>query len=317
MLTDVILLWDELRAESSSVGKHMERLVRPDSEVEIVLGAGGDQCALSVSAVFPADWNKTVRLPNCLTCSLMQDRSFQTARFQLRDDVFEDIFIWFSQDVVNRLESCSVESAVQVLQDALAEWEEAFMIQPDRGMSRQAQQGLFAEIFFLKEILLCEHPEEGLLGWHSQNSVHDFQIGEAAWEVKSFGGRRMEVRISSEDQLDYVGLETLVLAVVGLKVSEEAGASVTDIVGQLVRKVGNNREQLMHLKTGLAKYGYIDESSVIQKYLFTPRSVFEYAVTDGFPRITSRNIPSAVHDVKYTLSLGSLETHLIKPVIEY
>jgi hypothetical protein len=317
MLTDVVQLWEELSTEADTTGKYLERLIRPDSDIEIVLGSGSGRIALTIAADFPSDWNRQLQVPNCMSCELTQGREISKAKLQLKAGELKDIFVWFSQDVANRMEGGTAQTVPGLLSQALVEWAEAFRVDPEKGMSRQAQQGLFAELFFLEEVLLPEYSADALLAWHSQNSVHDFQIEQTAWEVKSFGGRRMEVRISSEDQLDTIGLSKLILSVVGLKVSEEAGASVGEIVDRLISRCVSDTALSAHFKTGLAKYGYVDRSSIVHEYFFTPRLLAEYEVTNGFPRITSRNIPSAVSDVHYALSLASLEKYLDKPMVEF
>lgn len=316
MLTDVVELWGELSSESDATGKYLERLIRPESEIEIVLGYGNGRIALLLQADFPYGWNKNIQLPNCMSCELNVNGVSPKVTLQLKADQLKDIFVWFTQDVANRLEGCTSQNAPDLLMQALVEWADAFRVNPEKGMARTAQQGLFAEMFFLENVLLPEFSTDAFLAWHSQNSVHDFQIEKTAWEVKSFGGRRMEVHISSEDQLDDIGLTKLTLSVLGLKVSEDAGTSVIEIVDRLIELCGSDSTLLLHFKAGLAKYGYIDKSSIVHEYFFTPRLIAEYAVTDVFPKIVSRSLPSAISNVKYLLSLASLEEHLTKPMIE-
>jgi hypothetical protein len=317
MLTDVVQLWEELSIESDATGKYLERLIRPDGEIEIVLGYGDGRIALIIAADFPSDWSRHLQVPNCMSCELAPGVKASKVKFKLKTSNLKEIFAWFSQDVANRLEGYTAQAVPDLLSQALVEWAEAFRVDSEKGMSRQAQQGLFGELFFLEEILLPEYSTDALLAWHSQNSVHDFQIDQTAWEVKSFGGRRMEVRISSEDQLDTIGLRRLILAVVGLKISEEAGSSVSEIVDRLVGRCGSDSTMLAYFKTSLAKYGYVDELSIVHEYFFTPRLVAEYAIEDSFPRITSHDIPSAISNVNYALSLASLERYLTKPMTEF
>ena len=315
MLTDVISLWEDLRRECQATGQTLERLVRPDSDVEIVLYKGPDDCSLVISPGFSSDWYKSVRTPTCIVCSPATARGPGPLAINLRDKSFEGIFVWFSQDIANRLYDCKVDDAPEVLAHGLTEWAEAFKVLPDSGMSRQAQQGLFAELLFLETVLIDRDLGKGILSWNSQNSVHDFQIGSNAWEVKSFGGRRQEVRISSEDQLDTIGLDSLFLVAVGLKVSETAGTTVMEIVDRLMCRLEDKTDLQLHFRTGLAKYGFIDESSIHQTFYFTPKSLAQYCVEDDFPRIVGSDIPSAVHNVKYALSLASLEHHVAEPIV--
>jgi hypothetical protein len=317
MLTDVISLWEELSRECDATGQTMERLVRPDSDFEIVLRKGEHGCSLIVGASTTDKLATSTKIPACMTCALDRSRGSDAIQIALRNMSYEPIFIWFSQDLANRLIDRSASEAEEVLEQCLAEWSEAFRVVPDSGMRRQAQQGLFAELLFLESILMAKDVDSGILAWNSQNSVHDFQIGATAWEVKSFGGRREEVRISSEDQLDCAGLESLILVVVSLKVSDKSGTTLSEIVDRLFSFIGKGTDLDLHFRTGLAKYGYVDEASIHETFYFTPRTLAQYQVDDDFPRITGSSLPSAIHNVKYALSLSSLEHHVAEPTIHY
>lgn len=317
MLTDVISLWEELSRECEATGQTLERLVRPDSDVEIVLRKGGHGCSLIVGASTTDNISGSARIPACMTCASEKSRGSDAIQIALRNMSYEPIFVWFSQDLANRLIGISAAEAEGVLEQCLSEWADAFRVAPETGMRRPAQQGLFAELLFLESILMAKDVESGILAWNSQNSVHDFQIGATAWEVKSFGGRREEVRISSEDQLDSTGLESLILIAVGLKVSDKSGTTVPDIVDRILSKVSQGTDLDLHLRTGLAKYGYVDESSIHEIFYFTPRSLAQYRVDDDFPRIIGVHLPSAIHSVRYSLSLSSLEDHVAEPTFRY
>ena len=317
MLTDVVKLWESLKLESSHTGKYLERLVRPDIEVEMVLGKGPERCTFNITGKFAEGWDQQIRVPNCISCTLIGSAGVQQARLELRDEKLEDIFVWFSQDVANRIGKCTPANVAVTLEETLSEWSYAFRLQPRDGMSREAQQGLFAELLFFEEVLSAYSAAENIMAWRSQDSVHDFQLGESAWEVKSFAGRRPEVRISNEEQLDSTGLKELTLAVVRLKVSQDSGASVDQIVERVRQKISHSRAAVLHFQTGLAKYGYIDESSLVTKFFFTPRSLAQYSVTDDFPRIIGGSIPTAIYNVKYVLSLDALEAYLSGSVVEF
>ena len=317
MLTDVVELWSDLQRESTDSSRYLERLIRPDSHVQFILGFGNDRATIKICANYPPDWEKSIQTPSCLSCDVKIDEPLSIATFRYNNNAPIDIFIWFSQDLANRLEDADSHSAPEIIGDSLEEWAEAFKVDVERGMSRQAQQGLFAELFYMDQVLVNDFGPKALLGWHSQNAVHDFQIDGTAWEVKSYAGRRMEVHISSEAQLDTVGLRGLTLAVVGLKISEESGMCINEIVEAFLERYAEDQTLVSLFRTGLAKYGYIDDSSIVHTYYFNPRHISEYSITGDFPRIIASDIPSSIFNVKYTLSLSSLEEFLTKPMIEY
>lgn len=317
MLTDVISLWEELSRESEATGQTLERLVRPDSDIEIILTKGEHGVSLIVGVSSTDKIAHSTTIPACMTCGLDSGREFKAVEMVLRNISYEPIFIWFSQDLANRLIGRSANEAEDILEQCLSEWAEAFRVIPDIGMGRQAQQGLFAELLFLESVLMAKDIESGILAWNSQNSIHDFQIGTTAWEVKSFGGRREEVTISSEDQLDSTGLDSLILVVICVKVSEKSGMTVPEVADRILSRIADRTDLDLHFRTRLAKYGYVDESSIRETFFFTPRTLAQYNVDGDFPRITGGSLPSAIHNVRYALSLSSLEHHVAEPTIHY
>ncbi|WP_405232524.1 PD-(D/E)XK motif protein [Lentisalinibacter salinarum] len=317
MWTDVITLWDQLRKEAEDTGQSLERLVRADCDVEVLLQKGPRDFAVRIATVFPENWERMATIPQCMRASISDHAPNRGLRLRVRDPDFEEIFVWFTQDLANHLYDAKSQTAPETVEEVLGKWSAAFRTSAAEGLSRQAQQGLFAELLFLDRILLEDYPESAVSGWNSQHSTHDFQIGDRAWEVKSFAGRRLEVRISGEDQLDATGLAELFLTVIALRIDEQVGISVDELVDKLTDRLGANREALLAFRTGLAKYGYIDQSSIVDMFFFTPKTLSQYCVTDSFPKLTRSDLPSSIHDVRYKLSLSALEEFLAGPLIDF
>jgi hypothetical protein len=282
---------------------------------EIILGYRPGLCKLILGTRVPSNEIDELPLPRCVGVHQSHGLKGDRTEIRLDDPDFEALFIWLAQDVANRLRGLQGDELSKELTRVFHEWVEAFRLRPEDGLSRIAQQGLFAELFFLQTVLIPRESVNAVTAWKSQHAVHDFQIGDYAWEVKSNAGRRPEVTITSEQQLDPAGLSDLRLVVLELRVSEEAGTAVSELIKALNKELEHDLSLIKYFHTALAKYGYLSDRSIKKQYFFTPRRLSEYLVTESFPSITRRDLPLAVHSVSYRLSLGSLDIHLAGPAV--
>ena len=180
-------------------------------------------------------------------------------------------------------------------------------------LSPEEQKGLIGELLVLERILL-PHVEASaaVTAWRGPlGSPKDFEIGRVAIEVKARrGGATPTVAITSEDQLDESGVDSLFLYVVEL---DEAPEDATD--GVTVREVADRvYEQLYSLDPGAAG---VFESLILaagvraeddysnSHWLEGPSRV--YLVTGEFPRIARSDVRPGVSYVRYTVSLDDCE----------
>lgn len=149
-----------------------------------------------------------------------------------------------------------------------------------------------------------------LEAWKSpQGSDHDFVIGSSAVEIKTSSGTRDQIRISSEHQLS-TSLQHLFLRVFFLAIDADGrnGISLNSLVTQLRSRI--NDESLSDLfDSRLAEAGYIDIPEYDRPHLTVARAT-TYSVTEGFPRLTSGDIPAGISDVRYCIDCSSITSFI-------
>lgn len=229
---------------------------------------------------------------------------------KLHDQSYTDIFKVMAEDLVGYIAQVSEEKeAVRVFIGELIRWQEFLKQYSEMGMSVQMQQGLFGELWFLKNILLDIFGSTRAVEiWQGpERANHDFQIAEQAVELKTYAGStHPKVSISNMRQLDTEGLENLYLCVLRLDARKSTQNTLPDLVEEILRSLQSDAESLAKFKTKLAKYGYVDRH--LDLYRQTGYTVIEtmfYLVDENFPKISPDNLPEGIGDVTYSVILSS------------
>ncbi|WP_338538357.1 PD-(D/E)XK motif protein [Janibacter terrae] len=187
----------------------------------------------------------------------------------------------------------------------LIEWRH--LLSAARGrLSHEVATGLFGELSVLCRLAESQ-PQLALDAWVGpQKAVRDFAYGGRAIEVKSRVATSAErIHISSLDQLDSAGLESLVLAVVDVA-DDELGHSLGQLVDRAV-SLGVPRLPLNDLLEG---FGFVAGMVGDDERRMSAVGLRTWQVDDGFPRLTGANLPTgtleAIRTVNYSLDLARL-----------
>ena len=239
---------------------------------------------------------------------------------KLLDPGQQDIFHTLCRDII--AVAARAESEAEAVSVALMRtWRWHHLLRGGGGglLSPEEQKGLIGELLVLERVLL-PHMESSaaVAAWRGPlRSPKDFQIGRVAIEVKARrGGATPSVAITSEDQLDESGVDSLFLYVVEL---DEAPEDATN--GLTVRDVADRvREHLYSLdpsaagvfETLVSAAGLRPEDDYSNSHwLEGPSHV--YLVTGKFPRIARKEVRSGVAHVRYAVSLGDCESFAASP----
>lgn len=238
--------------------------------------------------------------------------------FRLLDTRQRDIFHQLCIDIVAagadaRSESEAVELAVA------RTWRWHHLLRGGAGgkLSEDEQKGLIGELLVLERHLLPRlPPADSLAAWRGPlGAPKDFEVGRIGLEAKARrGAATPHVLITSEHQLDGEGCNLLFLHVVDLSHAPE-GAAQAFTVSDAARRV-RDRIALDNAATdryeallNAAGFRWEDDYSDF-KWMEGPSRI--YGVTDGFPRVTAREIATGVSNVRYTVSLVECERFVVE-----
>ncbi|MDQ0417088.1 hypothetical protein J2Z48_001260 [Croceifilum oryzae] len=202
---------------------------------------------------------------------------------------------------------------LQSLQQTLEQWHYFFSNQEAKGLSIEAQQGLFGELYVLQDLIQKGVSPSIIRFWRGPyKEDKDIMVNDLCIEVKTskvdHTNKGSYIHISNERQLSADNQENLYLSVVMLRVLKDNASGST--LNQLVAKIRNSLTDwpimLDLLDTRLVQAGFLDihfEKYEQIGYIIVREHLFH--VGDDFPRITCSEVPHGVHHVKYTILLDS------------
>lgn len=225
-------------------------------------------------------------------------------------------FNFIGEEIVNEM-VYGHKKPIDAVKGVLAKWRRFWGQLPQQILSREAQIGLFAELWFIHVWLLPRYGTSAVYNWRGPwGSRHDFEWEDKAVEVKATtSSHRRVFVVHGIDQLEHPANGPLFLF--GMSLREEYGATNTlpGVVKMINNSIANDEEALSIFETALFKFGYSpaheEEYSKIHM-----RVVGEelYSVKEDFPRITRASFvdkfPVGIEQVEYNIDLSGF-VHLI------
>ena len=260
----------------------------------------------------------TTQLPKLrdieVTLSPPDESDTQLLALRLLDSNQRDIFQTLCLDIISAAEHAESESEA-VSAALMRTWRWHHLLRGGRGtlLSPEEQKGLLGELFVLERLLLPRmDASSAVTAWRGPlGAPKDFEIARVAIEAKTRrGGATPSLSITSEGQLDEVGVDSLFLHVVEL---DEAptdaphGVTLHDVAerirGRLLSLAPGSSDIL---ETRLSAAGYrVEDDYSIHRWLEGATHI--YLVAGNFPRITSGELRSGVSNVRYSISLADCE----------
>ena len=223
----------------------------------------------------------------------------------LTEPGFEEVFRSLADDLVRALASAeSAADVVALLVARLVMWQEFLRRFGARGMSREAQLGLFGELVFLRDYLLQVIPPRSALdAWAGgRRAAQDFQTSRGSVEVKTTAAATPHsIRIANLRQLDDRGLAALFVCLVQVSESDDGSETLSDCIGRLRQRL------LPHgadFTTRLLEAGYVEAHRDLYQVRYSVDSVRFYRVGEGFPRLLPPDVPDGVEEVAYSVALA-------------
>lgn len=211
----------------------------------------------------------------------------------------------------------SQKKPIDIVKNVLLKWRRFWGQFPQHILSREAQIGLFAELWFINVWLFNHYGSKSILFWRGPwGTRHDFEWENRSVEVKATtlsSGRIFTIH--GIDQLEPPSGGPLYLF--GMSLREESGStnSLSELVKIIKYSISDDAEASSRFETGLFQIGYspIHEEEYSKLHLRVIEETL-FFVKDDFPRIIRKSfqngIPAGIEWIEYSINLSGY-SHLI------
>jgi hypothetical protein len=236
-------------------------------------------------------------------------------RFELTDTSHSDVFDVIGNDVLRHvLQAANDAAAFAVFATRIGEWQHFLDQLPRDGLSEQAQQGLFAELWFMQKFLVPVGAQRAVGAWAGPKALaKDFHLPGLAFEVKASSAKQhTKFGISNEVQLDPAGVGRLILYGLLLERLVAGGTSLPELVSSLrADLLRSDPNSLIPFSELLLQSGYVDSDAARYTARFVVRSERFFDVKGDFPRIVDADLRRGVGDVRYSILLSECEQYAL------
>lgn len=214
------------------------------------------------------------------------------------------IFKLFTADLIDKIINSNMQKE-KIIYKIIEEWKEYFKDINKSKLSLVVEQGLFAELLFIEELLKSSN-EDIITSWVGpEKSSIDFLFKNIGVEVKSTTKVGSPIiTISNVEQLNSTLKEKLFLKVYTLYQEGIGGRTLQELIDDIFIKLSNINEKLK-FESKLAKVGFLQDHADLYTIKWGIRENNTYIIEDGFPRLVFDNIPLGIFNVSYTLNLSN------------
>lgn len=232
--------------------------------------------------------------------------------FCLLDNQYQDMFFHFCDDIINATRDIKDKSqGTTFVCLRYLKWQEMLKKNSSGLLSFSEIKGLIGELVFLKEILFDKYGKNvALQSWIGPDKAdQDFVCADSWYEVKATVSGAATVKISSIEQLDTNNDGELVVVYLD-KTSYANPNRIT--LNSIVDEIENNLEngeQRQLLRDILIRQGYIHRNEY-DEHGFVCTVINRYLVNQSFPVLRKKDIPTAIANSNYSLSLSAIQEFL-------
>lgn len=230
--------------------------------------------------------------------------------FDLMDFELKEAYFSFCENLIESVIGIKNEyTALSLLKRRFITWKTLFQKNSGQDISKERLRGLFGELTVLKDIIAVKYgTDTAIRSWGGPDmQSKDFTVDGTWYEVKCIGANAGNIHIPSLTQLfsEQVGHLAVVKAEA---VSAEYGCnckSVIDLIKDVIIQIDDERTESLFMNKIQSLGVDVFEAATAEKYDI--KSVTLFKVTEGFPRLTPKNLPySGITDVSYSVSLASV-----------
>lgn len=285
--------------------------VDPDHPVPLYLGLDGN-ARYSLFCITETLPSKGVNSSRIITVFIGKrfDGNYGIT-FSLADQAFLDHFICFCTDIIRASRSVrDPKKTADFMCSRYVQWQKAFSRNNNGLLSPAEIKGLIGEMCFLQSRMIPQYGETvALSSWCGpEMSDRDFECGNTWFEVKSTVSGSAAVSISSAEQLDTDRIGHLAVVFLDKTSPADTSALTLNRMYHVLRNSLSSELLAQKLDTILLTFGYY-ENQVYDNFCFHYSGMTLYRVDSEFPCVRKKDLPIAVQNVKYDLSLAAIQEY--------
>lgn len=238
---------------------------------------------------------------------------------QLTDIDFNDLFDDLILSLYHGIKSFKlVDEYSNHFIQAFYRWSEFFEDKKTDLLSEEAIKGIMGELLILKMLIsVPDRPEINSLlnAWTGlYDKGNDFEMESKNLEVKAKSPTSLDVKISSEFQLEIQPGKGLELFVVSLLSDFTEGIHIRDLIIEIKNLVQASSGDNTILWKALSQKNITAKNlGQYDRYRFKPINWVSYnCAAEDFPKLNRLNIPKAISGLKYTLRTNLLASFIIE-----
>jgi hypothetical protein len=238
---------------------------------------------------------------------------------QLTDIDFNDLFDDLILSLYHRIRSISqVDVYSNYFIQTFYRWSEFFEDKKSDMLSEEAIKGIMGELLVLKLLFTApDMPEINYLlkAWTGlYDKRNDFELESKNLEVKAKSPSEIDVRISSEFQLEVSPGKGLELFVISLLSDFTVGVHIGDLILEIKKLVQEYSGDISILWKALSQKNITAKNvSQYDRFRFKPVNWVSYNCADeNFPKLSRSNIPEEISGLQYILRTNLLTSFIIE-----
>lgn len=232
--------------------------------------------------------------------------------FSLLDNQFQDIFFHFCDDIINSTRDIQDKTlGTNFICLRYIKWQEMLKKNSTGLLSSPEIKGLIGELVFLKNFMFKKYGKSlSLESWIGPDKAdQDFVCKDSWYEVKATVSGAASIKISSVEQLDTGSDGKLVIIYLDkTSISNPNRITLNGIIDEIKLNLENGEQRRMFGDI-LIRQGYVHRNEY-DEYGFVFSGMASYTVNNKFPSLRKKDIPKAVENATYMLSVAALQDFL-------
>ena len=308
--------WHSIDTDEISEYRFLRLTIKSKPELNIGFNTKGNRCLI---LELPKDFSLDTISITKENLSIEYIKEYNYLVIELINIQFKDLFNDLALSIYHKVKD--LIPAQQYTNEFILtfrKWVEFFGNRRTNSLSEEQIQGLFGELFILKQYLkkaTLVSTNSILKSWKGlYDAAKDFEFELKDVEVKTKLETKHIVNISSEFQLEKNDDKGLELLVVTVKIDRMNGKSIHDILIEIKKQIKECYGDLSIFYKALNQKGLTAENLKQynnHRFKVLKAELFD-AASEDFPKLSKSNIVNEISNLKYKLRVTHLDQFLIE-----